>query len=136
MSRNFHPGKPKSDPFQRGSGWLKRFAQAASPTAVQRTIRMDDMHWRTRDGELMLASEMNPHHLFYALRLLYNKVAPAEHRIACENAGQKITVQGDAEKQAMKIFFKLLSAPERMEKLTDHMLECLLMMRKVCVDYL
>lgn len=37
--------------------------------------------WRTRDGRLMLPSEMRTTHLFYTLRAIWNSLAPACYRV-------------------------------------------------------
>lgn len=104
----------------------------------QRKISEDDMHWQTRDGRKMLASEMATPHLFYSLRLLYNKTVEPKYRISIVNNTDIVSVEDDAQEanlRAIRILFKLLNArlndPAREHEITDQMLEALILMQDV-----
>lgn len=88
-----------------------------------------DMWWKTRDGKRMKASEMSPTHMFYSLRLLYNKCVPAEFQLVAGNT--QVTTQNRDHRSAMGILFGLLAQGDRMEQLSDEMLEQLVYMQKV-----
>lgn len=79
--------QPKKDPFKKDiitSLFEKIIKHTEIPSDFnplpskppEQKFRKDDMMWRKQDGTMMLASEMQPDHMFYALRLQYNRLAP------------------------------------------------------------
>lgn len=110
---------------------------SGAPVRQERRVSEDDMHWQTQDGRKMLASQMETRHLFYSLRLLYNKSVPEEHRVSKMKDGT-VMVEGDQREgnlRAIRILCKLLSKrlsdESRDHEFTDEMLIDLAKMQEV-----
>lgn len=76
----------------------------------------NDMWWHPKGGKKVLASQMSTSHLFFSLRLLFNKIVPEEFRIDVKGNAQA-NVQGDLQiKHAIKVLFHQLA---KRDDLTD-----------------
>lgn len=42
---------------------------------------IETFQWKDQHGEYHLVSQMNTHHLFFTIRMIWNHCAPEEHRI-------------------------------------------------------
>jgi len=113
--------KPKLDPFR------KRAQFPAFNDGI-------DMEWRTHDGKTLMASTMQTRHMFYALRLLYNKTVPPEYQIG----GYSNPFFGERNKYGpqIQVFFHLLTQPQRESEITDEMWLDIAKMQKVVREIL
>lgn len=121
--------KPKLDPFR---------AKATIPTSTDGV----DMQWKTQDGKTIMASQMETRHMFYALRLLYNKSVPPQHRVGSTAGSIEVnshrTNQEIQEQRfvGIRTFFHLLTQPHRESEITDKMFLELSQMQKVVREIL
>ena len=75
-------------------------------TRTEQVRSKEDMHWQPKNGAKMLVSQMETRHLFYSLRMIYNRTVPPEFRIDADaDIMRKVSVDGDENRAALQIMF-------------------------------
>jgi hypothetical protein len=93
-----------------------------------------DMHWHPKGKEKMLASQMETRHLFFSLRLLFNKAVPSEFRIDVdESQGMTVQVKDNETLHAIKVLFHQIG---KRDNISDDHLEKLKYMARICRQHL
>lgn len=116
--------KIKADPFQ-----PKKQQPPQIFSQDEEILDEMDMWWHTKDGKKMKVSEMETRHMFFALRMHFNRHVPKVYQIELHDA-QKFDPRPitSSDRQAFQIFFHQI---QKRDNITEEQLSALSEMARV-----
>lgn len=117
--KNVSSAIPKSEPPY--YSWIT--GKLPPSEIIERSEEME-MYWIPKKESPILVSEMPTKHLFYATRLVYNRLVPFALRLHIREGLIEIpSYSQNSMKKTLQILMFHLGKPERMDELDEWMLE-------------